>query len=218
MDAQIGALASLNENGVTLQGLELDAKAAREQLERERLQAEAAKEAERRAQAEARAKEMAASKAATAVEKAKSEAEAAKPMAAQSFADAKGKILYPARGKVIERFNTPAESGSGTKGITIETRSDAQVVATFDGQVVFAGEFRGYGQLLIIEHSDGYHTLLAGMSRIDAGVGQRLFAGEPVGVMGHDERATALYVELRHNGQPINPLPWLSAHTVKAQG
>lgn len=193
-------------------------RAAREQKERERAQADAAREAERRAQVEAKAKELAAQKATKAAEQATQEAEAARPVVGQSFAEAKGRMPFPARGRVVEQFNQTAESGSGTKGVTIETRADAQVIAPFGGQVVFNGPFRGYGLLLIIEHSDGYHTLLAGMSRIDVAAGQHLVAGEPVGVMGHDEAKPTLYVELRHNGQPVNPMPWLSAHSSKVHG
>ena len=194
-------------------------KAAREQKEREKLAAEAAKETERQAQAEAKEKQAAAQKAAVAAEKATREANANRPQTPNSFDQAKGKMLFPARGRIIEQFNASAEGGLGKKGITIQTRSDAQVVAPFDGRVVFAEMFRGYGLLLIIEHADGYHTLIAGMTRIDAAVGQRLLAGEPVGVMGSDDSKPALYVELRHNGQPINPLPWLTpAHTAKVHG
>ena len=199
-------------------------KAAQEQKVREREQerkaAEAAKEAERQAQAEARSKQEAAKKAQMAMEKATREADASRPQVsnAEPFPDAKGKMLFPARGKVIEQFNPSAENGLGKKGITIQTRGDAQVVAPYNGQVVFAENFRGYGLLLIIEHSDGYHTLIAGMSRIDATVGQHLVAGEPVGVMANEDGKPALYVELRHNGQPVNPLPWLSTHTTKAPG
>jgi septal ring factor EnvC (AmiA/AmiB activator) len=72
---------------------------------------------------------------------------------------------------------------------------------------------------LIIQHEDGYHTLLSGFSRIDCAVGSRVLAGEPVGAMGDetDERPV-LYVELRLNGRPINPLPWLTAGTSKVSG
>jgi septal ring factor EnvC (AmiA/AmiB activator) len=108
--------------------------------------------------------------------------------------------------------------GNVEKGITIETRSAAQVIAPYAGQVVFAGQFRGYGLLLIIEHGEGYHTLLAGMDRIDSTVGQRVVAGEPVGVMGQTEGKPTLYVELRRNGQPVNPLPWLTARKDKVSG
>ena len=199
-------------------------KAAQEQKEREReqerLAAQAAKEAEARAQADARAKQEAARKAELAAQKAAREADASRPQSSSvtAFADAKGKIIFPARGKVIEQFNPSAEAGLGQKGITIQTRGDAQVVAPYDGRVVFAENFRGYGLLLIIEHSDGYHTLIAGMTRIDAKVGQHLVAGEPVGVMGNDEVKPALYVEMRHNGQPINPLNWLTSNPTKTSG
>ena len=74
------------------------------------------------------------------------------------------------------------------------------------------GPFRGYGLLLIIEHGGGYHSLLTGFSRIEAVPGQRVVAGEPLGVMGTaDPERPQLYMELRHNGQPVNPLPSLAA-------
>ena len=193
-------------------------RAAREQKEREKQAAEAAKEAERRAQAEAKLKQAAAQKASIAAEKATREANASRPQPGLSFEQGKGKMLFPARGKVIEQFNPGTETGLGKKGITIQTRAEAQVIAPYEGQVVFAETFRGYGLLLIIEHSDGYHTLIAGMTRIDATVGQHLLAGEPVGVMGNEDSKPALYVELRHNGQPINPLSWLNANTTKVPG
>jgi septal ring factor EnvC (AmiA/AmiB activator) len=107
--------------------------------------------------------------------------------------------------------------GISSKGITIETRSGAQVVAPFDGRIEFAGPFRGYGQILIIEHADGYHSLLAGLGRIDGTVGQSLVAGEPVGAMGSSDRPS-LYLELRRHGQPINPLPWLATRDEKVSG
>jgi septal ring factor EnvC (AmiA/AmiB activator) len=96
------------------------------------------------------------------------------------------------------------------KGLVIETRGSAQVVAPYGGKVVFAGDFRGYGQLLIIDHGDGYHTLLSGMKRIDGVMGQYLRLGEPIGIMGNPgANRPKLYVELRRNNQPINPEPWL---------
>ncbi|MCW9046109.1 MAG: peptidoglycan DD-metalloendopeptidase family protein, partial [Alphaproteobacteria bacterium] len=91
-------------------------------------------------------------------------------------------------------------------------RLGAHVVAPYDGRVVYAGPFRGYGQLLIIEHGEGYHTLLAGMERIDSVVGQWLLAGEPIGVMSKNKsKKPTLYLEMRKDGHPINPVPWLVA-------
>ena len=75
--------------------------------------------------------------------------------------------------------------------------------------MLFAGPFRGYGQLVIIEHGDGYHTLLAGLGRLDTSVGQSLLAGEPVGIMVAQTQPT-LYIELRKNGQPINPAGFMN--------
>ena len=75
---------------------------------------------------------------------------------------------------------------------------------------MYAGSFLGYGQLLIIEHGEGYHLLLAGLSHIDCVVGQWVLAGEPVGVMGGTgKEGQQLYLELRQQGVPIDPLSWL---------
>ncbi|HEB79057.1 MAG TPA: peptidase M23 [Rhodospirillales bacterium] len=136
-----------------------------------------------------------------------------------SIRKAKGALPYPVVGSLSGYYGQATKTGLTRKGITIETRAGAQVVAPFEGRVVFAGEFRGYGQLLIIEHSEGYHTLLAGLERIDGETGQRVLGGEPVGIMGDaDGGAPTLYVELRRNGRPINPLPWLSARKSKVSG
>ncbi|MCK5296275.1 MAG: peptidoglycan DD-metalloendopeptidase family protein [Alphaproteobacteria bacterium] len=132
-----------------------------------------------------------------------------------SFVKAKGTMPFPARGKIIEKYGKVSRTGIHAKGITLKTRVGAQVIAPYDGTVLFSGPFRGYGQLLIIEHGDGYHTLLAGMEQINSVVRQKLLAGEPVGRM-NKKGQPKLYVELRRNGHPINPLPWLVANNVKA--
>ena len=129
-----------------------------------------------------------------------------------------GAMTQPARGKLVQRFGQDTKTGSSAKGATFETRLRAQVVAPFDGKVVFAGPFKGYGQILIIQHGDAYHTLLAGMGRVDATLGQLLLAGEPIGVMGSQEAVTRLYVEVRRKGQPVNPLPWFTAARDKVLG
>jgi len=111
------------------------------------------------------------------------------------------------------------EAGLTSKGISIATVEGAQVVAPYAGRVVYAGAFRGYGQLLIIEHGEGYHSLMAGLTRIDSVIGQWVLAGEPIGVMGRAESENpSLYVELRRNGRPINPLPWLAARKGEVSG
>jgi len=132
---------------------------------------------------------------------------------------AHGAFAVPARGKLISQFDETTVLGLSTKGIIIETRALAQIVAPFDGRIAFAGPFREYGLLLIIDHGEGYHTLLAGMGRIDAQLDQHVLAGEPVGVMGPlNSEKPQLYVELRKKGHPINPLPWLAAESSKVSG
>ena len=134
------------------------------------------------------------------------------------FEKARGRLLLPARGRIISQFGQTNEFGQSAKGLTIETRADAQVVAPYDGIVVFAGLFRQYGEILILEHGDGYHSLIAGLARVDSVPGQWVAAGEPIGVMGRpDGGVPSLYVELRRREQPINPLPWIAARNEKAK-
>ncbi|MBT3305811.1 MAG: peptidoglycan DD-metalloendopeptidase family protein [Alphaproteobacteria bacterium] len=124
----------------------------------------------------------------------------------------RGKLPQPVVGRIVGRFGQGLRTGLKRKGMKLETAPGAQVVAPYEGRIVYAGNFRGYGELLIIEHGEGYHTLLSGLARIDSTMGQWVVSGEPVGVMGRSDRGNpVLYVVLRRNGQPINPLPWLSA-------
>ena len=128
-----------------------------------------------------------------------------------------GKYAVPVAGEIVKRFGD-SDGYQDAKGLTIRTRPAAQVIAPFDGQIMFAGPFKGYGQILIIDHGGGYHSLLAGIDQIEASVGQRVVAGEPVGVMKSGEPNPSLYLELRRQGQPINPLLWLVARDGKVSG
>ncbi len=168
----------------------------------------------------------AAKKAAAEAEKVRAAAPSADPFAdpgrlapAIAFADAKGRLALPVAGTPIRSFGEDDGFGGMTQGESIGTRSGAQVVAPTDGWVVYAGPFRSYGQLLILNAGDGYHVLLAGMERIDVELGQFVLAGEPVAVMGETRLASAatldlgatqpvLYVEFRKDGSAIDPTPW----------
>ena len=131
----------------------------------------------------------------------------------------RGAAGLPVRGRIIRSFGQADGLGSVSKGITIEARKAARVVAPRGGEVVFAGPFRGFGQLLIIEHAKGYHTLLAGLARIDTEVGEKVLTGEPVGVLVVSPQGKpALYIELRRRGRPVNPLPWLAAGQIRVNG
>jgi septal ring factor EnvC (AmiA/AmiB activator) len=141
--------------------------------------------------------------------------------------DAQNPVFAPARGRILTQFGGPSDTGGSSKGLELETRPGAQIVAPYDGRIAFEGPFRSYGQILIIEHGGGYHTVLAGLDRVDAVVGQWLLAGEPVGSMapagapqGAGDLSPAgrpkLYLELRRNGQPVDPVPWFGTVEIKA--
>jgi murein hydrolase activator len=120
-----------------------------------------------------------------------------------------GGLIRPARGEIAAKFGQRTDAFGEGKGLVIATRAGAQVVTPFDGQIVFEGPFRSYGQILIIEHSGGYHTVLAGLAHVDVVVGQWLKGGEPVGAMIETAQGRPqLYVELRRSGQPFDPAPW----------
>lgn len=125
----------------------------------------------------------------------------------------------PVVGTTTLGFGAPTPSGQPHRGILIEAKPGAPVVSPAAGRIAFAGPFRLYGLILIIDHGEGYHTLLMGLGRIDAATGQWVEAGEPVGLSaGGDGSPSSLYVELRRNGQPIDPLPWLAARKEKENG
>jgi septal ring factor EnvC (AmiA/AmiB activator) len=141
------------------------------------------------------------------------------PESGRSITNARGTLPFPVVGRVVGRYGEESDSGLISKGITIETRPGAQVVAPHQGRVAFVGPFRGYGQLLIIEHGEAYHSLMTGFDRIDAVIGQLVFGGEPVGVMGYpDDGKPNLYLELRRNNRPVDPLPWFAASEAKVSG
>ena len=124
-----------------------------------------------------------------------------------NFASAKGRLSRPARGEIITFYGNELSKGVTSKGIVIKTRANAQVIAPYDGSVIFSGPFKGYGNLIIIDHSKGYVSLLAGLEAIDVQTGQMLLAGEPVGIMPDGENAK-LYIEIRKDQNPITPEPW----------
>jgi murein hydrolase activator len=142
------------------------------------------------------------------------------------FEAAKGTLRLPAQGRRVKRFGETDAAGSTLKGISLQTRGEARITAPADGWVVYAGEFRSYGQLLIINTGGGYHILLAGMSRIDVSLGQFVLAGEPIAVMGNtaapsqgdDRSRPVLYVEFRKDGRPVDPDPWWAEASEKVQG
>src|SRR5271166_115557 len=132
-----------------------------------------------------------------------------------STAQPHGQLTAPVVGTIVRSWGDATEGGPAT-GISYRAPPAARVVAACRGRVAFAAPFRSYGLLLIIDCGGGYHAVLAGFDRLDVRVGQAVAAGEPVGVMpvwepGGSGNRPALYVELRRDGQPVNPAPWLRA-------
>jgi len=216
----------------------LVAERARREAEERRQREEAARLAAERQAAERQAAERQAAERRSALERAAEEAarreressakrQASLPPPAPSpalgapgrLAEPQGQMVQPVRGKVVLGYGQPGDGGQSQRGVTFETRPGAQVVAPYGGQIAFAGPFRAYGLILIIEHSEGYHSLLAGLGRIDTVVGQWVAAGEPVGAAEESGASNPrFYVELRRNGQPIDPLPWLATLKEKVSG
>lgn len=127
--------------------------------------------------------------------------------------------VLPAPGRVVTTFGAKMPNGTLSKGVYVVTRPAAAVVAPVPGRVVFAGEFRGYGNLVILESRDRGHALISGMSRIDAQVGDNVLAGEPLGEMTPSTSTLPkLYFELRSRGRPINPMPSDTARRNKVSG
>ncbi len=132
------------------------------------------------------------------------------PIALDGLAKVRGQLVMPAHGEVVREFGEG--EGLHSQGLTLATGSGSQVVAPYDGKIAYAGPFRGYGLLLIVEHGDGYHSLLTGLDRLDVTTGQWVLAGEPVGVMALADESDhpELYVEIRRRGQPVDPVSWLA--------
>ena len=147
-----------------------------------------------------------------------------------SFAEAKGRLPLPVTGTRVRDYGAPDGAGGAEKGIQISTRAGAQVTAPCDGWVVYAGLFRSFGRLLIINGGGGYHVLLAGMEQITVELGQFVLTGEPVAVMESGSKLAAaaatakvsqpvLYIEFRKDGNSIDPAPWWAeSDNEKARG
>ena len=145
------------------------------------------------------------------------------------FSKAEGALNYPVEGKLLRSFNEKSSLGDRSKGVYLATLKNAQVTAPADGVVEFAGEFRSYGQLLILNVGQGYHMLLGGLDKIDVQTGQRIFAGEPIGTMGAkaarktlitaslDVNNPVLYIEFRKNGGSVDPTRWWHKNLKRAR-
>lgn len=137
------------------------------------------------------------------------------------FGALKGKLVLPVNGETVRRFGDNDGTGHTAKGVAVASAPGALVTAPADGHVVFAGQFRSYGQMIILNAGDGYHLVLTGMDAIKTAQGKFVFAGEPLAVMGEKRVASAaalaletdrptLYIEFRKDGKPVDSQPWWS--------
>jgi septal ring factor EnvC (AmiA/AmiB activator) len=156
--------------------------------------------------------------------------EALKRQPRMVFAEARGRLPYPAQGEVMRRFGEPDGLGGRFEGLAIATRQGAQVTAPADGTIEFAGAFRSYGQVVILNPGGGYRILIAGMDEITAGTGESLRAGEPLGRMGRGPSSVTLlgdvvqsgrpvlYIEFRNSTDAIDSDPWWIGGMKEARG
>lgn len=136
------------------------------------------------------------------------------------FAQRVGGVAPPVNGEFVARYGENDDTGRRLQGDILKTQSGAIVTAPAGATVLYAGPFRSYGQLLILNAGDGYHIVLAGMERVNVALGQSVLAGEPVAIMGEtrlasiagpgdgDEVIPELYVEFRKDGEPVDPGQW----------
>ncbi|ABC64740.1 murein hydrolase activator EnvC family protein [Erythrobacter litoralis] len=116
-------------------------------------------------------------------------------------------LQLPVTGRTVAGFGSVADSGIRSEGLTLAPRAGAQVIAPAAGRVVFAGPYRGFGRIVIIDHGAGWTSLVTGLARSDVDVGEELVGGAPLGVAAVDEPAVTL--ELRRDGTPVNPLDFI---------
>ncbi|MBI1327922.1 MAG: peptidoglycan DD-metalloendopeptidase family protein [Alphaproteobacteria bacterium] len=116
-------------------------------------------------------------------------------------------LRLPVSGQITTGFGQQDSIGAKSEGIRIRAAAGALVTAPLKGTVKYTGNFRSYGKIILIEHAGGYHSLVAGLGKIDTVAGQQVTAGEPVGTLGtgQDGSPPSLYYELRQQGEPVNP-------------
>jgi septal ring factor EnvC (AmiA/AmiB activator) len=135
------------------------------------------------------------------------------PLRASEFPSLKGRLRLPVRGELANRFGTPRQdSGLTTKGVFIRAHEGDEVRVVANGEVVYADWMRGFGNLLIVDHGAGYMTIYGNNEAVLKRPGDAVRAGDVVATVGATggNEAPGLYFEMRHLGQPFDPLSWVS--------
>ncbi|MDR3054331.1 MAG: peptidoglycan DD-metalloendopeptidase family protein [Zoogloeaceae bacterium] len=181
--------------------------------EQERRRAEQARKAEEaRKKAEAEAKKNAQKNASKPTATGTIENRAVPNATSGNFARLKGRLRLPVRGQVTGRFGAAREGGGAWKGLFIRAPQGSEVKAIAKGQVVYAEWMRGFGNLLIIDHGAGYLTVYGNSDALYKQVGDSVEGGETVSIAGNSggNADSGLYFELRHQGQALDPMKWVS--------
>ena len=205
-EAEQKRVTALSEKAKNLKQLLTDLAEERKRAEAEAAQLAAAEEAERKRQEELKRRPR------------------------MVFAESRGRLELPAEGELVRKFGDKDAVGGTAQGVMIATRGQAQVTTPADGEVEFAGPFRSYGQLVILNPGGGYRVLIAGMSKVTATTGEFLRAGEPIGQMGDgpasvtlfgdvvQDSRPVLYIEFRKSTEAIDSGPWWAGGTREARG
>ncbi len=131
------------------------------------------------------------------------------------FARRKGTLPLPARGPITVGFGKVVNPKFNTvtvqNGVDVGAPAGAPVRAVAPGRVVHAGWFKGYGNLVIVDHGDGYHTLVAHLASMQTAMGEEVDAGDALGTVGDSGslKGAYLYFEVREKGRPVDPRPWV---------
>jgi len=140
------------------------------------------------------------------------------PEDGKGFSALKGKLLFPVSGKVISYYGNHLDPQLNIvifqKGIEISTKWGEEIKAIYGGTVLYAEWFKGYGNIIIIDHGDSYFSLSAHVSKVFKRAGERVEAGEVIALAGDTGslKGPCLYFELRYQGKPLNPLQWLRTY------
>jgi septal ring factor EnvC (AmiA/AmiB activator) len=113
----------------------------------------------------------------------------------------------PVTGQLVTGLGEVSKTGARAKGLTLRTQGQAQVSAPHAGRIAFAGPFKGYGKIIIIDHGDGWTSLITDMSTLSVRIGETVIQGSPIGRTG--DGTPKVTIELRRSGRPVDITPMI---------
>jgi len=137
------------------------------------------------------------------------------PVPDRGFASQKGRMSLPVRGEIVESFgkhkHSEFNSFTFSKGVSIAALSGTEIKSIYEGTVIFADYFKGFGNMIIVDHGGGYFSLYAHASRLAKKVGAEVARHETIGAVGDvdSSKGSMLYFEIRSHGKPVDPAGWV---------